>query len=120
MKLNFLLASTIFASLTQIFLKYLMLELRFSTDLFQIISSKFLWVSLLTFIIQTIFWFISLKNFPLGFAFLINSLSIVIIYTYSIFFFSEDVSLYKVIGVFFIFFGIFILNVKSFPKKILK
>lgn len=106
MKYLFLILATIFGSITHISLKYLM-QSEIGLELF---FSMYLYIAFISFVLGSVLWLYSLKKFELGFAYLVNSLSLVITYQYSILNFNEAASWKGYFGVTLILIGIFFLN----------
>lgn len=113
MRYLFLILATILGSVTHIALKYLMQ----SPISLQFLYNPYLYISALSFAFGSFFWLCSLKRFELGVAYLVNSLSLVITFQYSILFFDEVGTWKGYFGVILILTGIFLLN-KSKTKKV--
>ena len=108
----FIFLSLIFQSIAIIFGKYASLKI-VKFNIYNIITNKYYILSLLFFGLQAITWQLTLRKFPLFFAYLFMSLIYIIILLASYYLFKEQISLFNILGSIIIVFGVIIITFKK-------
>lgn len=78
--------------------------------LIKLIFDPFIFSGLISAFIASLFWMAAMTKFDISFAYPFMSLSFVLVFLFSIFLFNEPITIYKIIGLCLIVFGVIITN----------
>lgn len=115
----YILITILFAVSSQLIIKWQMSNYSFDNSssvldkfhlAFGMLLNPFILLSIVLTFLSGLSWMIAMTKFDISYAYPYTSLGFVLILLFSYLFFNEALSIYKILGVLFIIFGIFILS----------